>query len=279
MTKRDAMATVFGLGLAATLVLAGCGSGGGGGGGTSSGAPAANSSAATTGAATGGAKGGGAATGGGAAAGTQGNYVMVKLTPNEQIFGAPGSPCPNTTSPSGTGPCFDQGGYMLDSTDSALPNKGKAGTAMAGKIPFGFLGNGGGKNAKEAVNFGPELGSKATIPVPAGQYKTMYILGAAGNGNKEADITFTYSDGTTGAATQNFDDWCQQPADGTVAFSLTDRLDGTGTASGCANSLYLDLYTVQVSSTSKSLKSLTFDSSGDTSGNFEPEILAITLEK
>jgi|GEM_PF-3906454 len=240
------------MGLAGSMVLAACGSSPGG-------AAAGNGSAA-----------GGSAT----VIKSDGNYDMVKLAYNEQIFGVSGQQCG-----SGPGPCFDQGGYSLDPADPALPNKGAAGEVKPGGIPFWFGGNGGGKGNKTGVNFGPEEGGSVTISAPGNSYKTMYILGSAGNGGSPATITFNYADGSKDTATQNFDDWCSAPADGATAYTLTDRMNPAGAQDpGCANSVFLDTYTVAIPGATKALKSINFSSSGDP-GNFEPEILAITLQK
>jgi truncated hemoglobin YjbI len=58
----------------------------------------------------------------------------------------------------------------------------------------------------------PDAVSNTTIPLPAGNYATLNLLGAAVNGN-QPDQTFvvTYTDGTTTRFTQSLSDWWGSP--------------------------------------------------------------------
>jgi len=54
----------------------------------------------------------------------------------------------------------------------------------------------------------PDAVSSATVPVAAGQYGKLYLLGAAVNGAQlNQSVVVTYTDGTTSTFTQNFSDW------------------------------------------------------------------------
>ena len=275
MTKRSAMAAVFSLGLAGTMVLAGCGSGGGGGG-SGSGTPAANSSGAATGG------GGGAATTGGSGGGgssssliqkTDGNFVMVKLNYNEQVFGIPGQQCG-----ANPGPCFDQGGYSLDPTDPAWPKPNTEATASG--IKFWFPDTGSGKKVvKSGINFGPEQNGKVTVPTPQDKFKKLDLLAGAGNSNASqmADIQFDYTDGSKDTAQQNIDDWCNSTPVGQAGFTPAGRMDPTGTAASPACGLFV--YSIPIPGSSKTLKDVVLTNDANNAGNFEPEVIAMTLEK
>lgn len=279
MTKRSAIGAVLGLGLVGSLILAGCGAGSSGNGGTTGGTSAASSSAATTGGTTAATTGGktAATTGGktasagaGTAVKTDGNFVMVQLAFNDQVFGVSGQASPT--------PCFDQGGNCLDPTDPVWPNKGKAGEAKVGSVDVYMPDTGGGSKAvKSAINVGPELGGTATVAVPQGKYKNMDVITGSGNGPGTVDVTFNYSDGSKDSATFSSDDWCSSSPTGTPAFIPADRWDANGSPTTPACGVFLD--TLPIPGASKTLTSVVFTNDSANPGNFEPNILAVTLEK
>ena len=203
-------------------------------------------------------------------AATQGQYVMVKLAYDEQVFGVKGLAC--------SAPCFDGGGWSMDPTDSVWPTK--PGPVTVKGIPVWFPATGNGTKAvQSAVNFGVQHGRTATVPVPQGKYSTLYLIEGAGNGNHHAVLTFTYSDGTTGTAQIFVDDWCTSAPQGGVTAFQSARLTNKGapqSGSPCA----VFLATVPLTNATGTLTSVTFSQAPGTSHQqFQPEILAMTLKK
>ena len=204
------------------------------------------------------------------AAAIQGQFVMVKLAYNEQVFGVKGKFC--------AAPCFDVGGWSMDPTDSVWPTT--SGPVTVKGIPIWFPPTGNGTTAvQSAVNFGPQHSRTAKVPVPPGKYSTVYLLEGAGNGNHHAVLTFTYSNGSTSTAQMFVDDWCTSSPQGGVTAFQSARLTDKGTpqsGSPCA----VFLATVPVSNTTGTMTSITFTQAPGTSHQqFEPQILAITLKQ
>ena len=203
----------------------------------------------------------------------QEGFLLLCLNFNEQVFGVAHHDSPV--------PCFDSTGNCLDPTDPAWPNKGDAGVALAGRIPFWMPATGNGATAvKSALNFGPERGGSITVSVPAGKYGDMYLIAAAGNGPGPVDISFHDANGATQHTTQQFDDWCVasvggSPA-GVVAVQPQGRWDNHGnpTTPGCG---VLE-YGVRIPNSSQTLTSITFRNDPSNQQTFEPNILAITLK-
>src|ERR1019366_6803292 len=58
----------------------------------------------------------------------------------------------------------------------------------------------------------PDAVSNTTIPLPAGNYATLNLLGAAAHGNQtNQSFVVTYTDGTTSTITQSLSDWWGPP--------------------------------------------------------------------
>lgn len=55
----------------------------------------------------------------------------------------------------------------------------------------------------------PNAVANATVPLPAGKYSVLSLLGAASYGSQSGTLVVTYSDGTTTSFTQTFSDWTQ----------------------------------------------------------------------
>lgn len=203
-------------------------------------------------------------------AATQGQYVMVKLAYDEQVFGVTGQAC--------SAPCFDVGGWSMDPTDPVWPTQ--PGPVTVKGIPVWFPATGNGTKAvQSAVNFGVQHGRTAMVPVPQGTYSTLYLIEAAGNGNHHGVLTFKYSNGSTGTAQMFVDDWCTSAPQGGVTAFQSSRLTNKGapqSGSPCA----VFLATVPLTNTTGTLTSVMFSQSPGTSHKqFEPEILAMTLKK
>jgi hypothetical protein len=120
----------------------------------------------------------------------------------------------------------------------------------------------------------PGPGSAAagvTIPLPAGNYMTLNLLGTAVNGN-QAGQTFvvTYSDGTTSTFTQSLSDWGtpQRYAGETRVLTMASRLTSTGATQTGTFNLYG--YTFALNS-AKTVASITLP------GNANVIVLAIDL--
>ena len=212
----------------------------------------------------------------GAAVKVDAGFTMVCLAFNEQIFGVSGQASP--------APCFDQGGTCLDPQDPAWPNRGAAGEAKVGGVPFWMPATGGGRSAvKSAVNFGPEQQDSPVVRVPAGKYSELYVIGSAGNGPGVADITFNYAAPGGGATVeQKIDDWCAvslgSPLSGSSAFLPQDRWDSTGSPTTPANPGCGVLeYRVPIPGAGKTLSNIVFTDDASNASGFEPNILAVTL--
>lgn len=257
--RKATLAALCALGFSGALVLSACGAA----------SPATNgSSTKGTGGATAASSGGGANCKPGSAAATKGGWVMICLAYNEQVFGVA-----NTTNPA---PCFDQSGNCLDPTDPAWPKPDSVATASG--VNFWFPATGGGKTAvKSAINIGPEEGGSATVAVPAGTYKQLGILGSAGNGPGTADIQFNYTDGTNSTTTLQLDDWCNTSPTGQPGFMPADRWSNAGVTEtpGCG----VFTYTVPISGSSKTLKSIQFTNDANNASDTEIEMLAMSLQK
>ncbi len=94
-------------------------------------------------------------------------------------------------------------------------------------VPFYF----GTPGAADAV-------SGVTVPLPAGNFQSLNLAGAAVNGSQASQaFVVTYSDGSTSTFTQSVSDWCgaQNYPGETLALSMTYRISpGSGTSAlGC----------------------------------------------
>ena len=113
--------------------------------------------------------------------------------------------------------------------------------------------------AVAAVSGGtPDAVSNTTIPLPAGNYAKLNLLGSGVNG-KQANQTFTvnYTDGTTTTITQSLSDWWGPPQDypgETPLMQMESLIGPTGASVGHA--VYLYGYTFAINS-AKTVKSLT----------------------
>ena len=87
----------------------------------------------------------------------------------------------------------------------------------------------------------PDAVSSVTVPIAAGQYSKLYLLGAAVNGARTGQsIVVTYTDGTTSTFTQSFSDWAipQNYAGETVVAATANRV-GPG---GVVNTTPVDVF-------------------------------------
>lgn len=203
---------------------------------------------------------------------TAGNYVGVPLAYNEVCFGAAGKVPPP--------PAFDQRGETLDPTDPVWPHAaGEVKVAAAQNVPVWFPDTGADKNlVKSCVNVGPEEGGKFTTAVPQGKYKAMELLEAGANANLPLDITLEYSDGSQDTVTVSVDDWCTQtPVGGVIAFMAADRMGSIGNKTTPSCGLFL--MTVPIPDASKDLQGVEFALNPNDTAQFEPNILALTLQK
>jgi len=96
----------------------------------------------------------------------------------------------------------------------------------------------------------------ATIPLPAGSYSTLSLLGTGVNGQQANQVfTATYSDGTTATFTQSLSDWqpfSNYPGETTVA-SMSYRDVWNGTTNAGTFALYGYSFTLDPSKTLTSL--------------------------
>jgi len=117
-------------------------------------------------------------------------------------------------------------------------------------VPFALIGPNGTDGASETI-----------VPLPAGKYSTLNLLGTGVNGN-QPDQTFVvnYTDGTSKTLTQSMSDWssAQGYASETVVSSMAYRI----TASGAADNRPFNLYGYVLElDASKTVKGLTLPKS------------------
>ena len=98
--------------------------------------------------------------------------------------------------------------------------------------------------------------SSATIPLPAGDYATLNLLGTAVNGNQTAQtFIVTYTDGTTSSFTQSLSDWAtpQGYAGETIALQMSYRISSSGAIDNRTFNLYGYSFALNSAKTVKSL--------------------------
>jgi hypothetical protein len=101
--------------------------------------------------------------------------------------------------------------------------------------------------------------SSTTIPIPAGNYGTVNIVGLGVNGNQpNQTFTVNYTDGTSSAFTQSMSDWYapQNYTGETIALTMAYRLTSTGAQDSASGTPHVYEYSFAVNST-KSVASLT----------------------
>ncbi len=113
--------------------------------------------------------------------------------------------------------------------------------------------------AEAAVSIGtPDAVSNTTIPLPAGNFSKIYLLGSGVNGNQAGQVfTVNYTDGTTNRITQSLSDWWgpPQPYPGETPLMQMQSLIGpTGAAIG--HPVYLYGYTLSIDG-ARTVKSIT----------------------
>jgi chitobiase/beta-hexosaminidase-like protein len=122
----------------------------------------------------------------------------------------------------------------------------------------------GAAGAKDAV-------ANATVPLPAGKYSSVKLLGTGVDGNQaNQTIVVTYTDGTTTTVTQGFSDWYtpqRYPGESTAS-TMAYRVGPTGAQNN--GPLYLYGYSVPINN-SKTVKSITLPR------NLHVVVLAIDL--
>ncbi len=269
------------IGVAGTLVLAACGSkastGGTGTSGTTGNSSSAGAAATTTTTTTSAGSGNASKCTAGSALGTVSGWVELCLPYNQMVFGITGT---------AVAPGFDGGGYDLDPTDPAWPKESKTQCATTGvqttasSVPFWFPPTGcATTSVKNSLDLGPN-GGPATINVPAGSYKQMAILGSAGNGGSnppnQVDIQFNYSSGSPDKTTVYLEDWCSSSPTGQPGFMPADRYqNGAQTGPACG----VFVYPIPIPGSSKTLKSIALSNDPGSSSNYEPEVMALSLQK
>jgi hypothetical protein len=109
----------------------------------------------------------------------------------------------------------------------------------------------------------PDAVSNTTIPLPAGNYTTLNLLGAAAHGAQtNQSFVVTYTDGTTTTITQSLSDWWGPPknfAGESQVLKMPYLVSPTGATQNIV--VYVYGYTLPIDIT-KTVKSLTLRSSG-----------------
>jgi hypothetical protein len=112
--------------------------------------------------------------------------------------------------------------------------------------------------AAAAAGGSPDATSNTTIPLPAGNYSKLYLVGSAVDGKQlNQSFTVTYTDGTTNKITQSLSDWWGPPQNypgETPLMQMASLIGPTGASVG--HPVYLYGYTLAINS-AKTVKSLT----------------------
>ena len=99
--------------------------------------------------------------------------------------------------------------------------------------------------------------SNTTVPLVAGNFSTLNLLGAAVNGNQASQsFVVNYSDGTTSTFTQSLSDWAtpQSYAGETIASSTSYRVTPTGATATATFDLYAYSFALNPAKTVQSVK-------------------------
>jgi hypothetical protein len=198
-----------------------------------------------------------------ATAGNLSHSLTIFLTVSQPI---PGAAQVNLAS------AYNRAGIYTDGTSfsGGLDNDGYAYSAnLLGTAPSlnGVQFTLGPANVLDAVR-----GTGQTITLPAGQFTTLQMLGAAVNGNQNNQVfTVTYTDNSTATFSQSLSDWAapQNYAGESTVIRMPYRNSGNGTKDiGTAVSLYK--YSLTLDQT-KTVKSVTLPNNGNV------VLLALTL--
>ena len=99
--------------------------------------------------------------------------------------------------------------------------------------------------------------SSQTVPLPAGSFTNLFLLGAAVNGAQtNQSIVVTYTDGTTSPLTQNFSDWCHQQGytGETLVIATANRISPNGSTQTITCNLYGYTFALASGKTAASVK-------------------------
>jgi hypothetical protein len=124
-------------------------------------------------------------------------------------------------------------------------------------------------------NIGPantaDTVSSTTVVLPASEFSTLDLLGAAVNGNQPAQtFTVTYTDGTTSTFTQGLSDWHAPQSYSGESQALTMAYRDMSNGTKQVHTVYLHGYSFALNA-SKTVKSITLPKNGNV------VVLAITL--
>jgi len=98
--------------------------------------------------------------------------------------------------------------------------------------------------------------SSVTVPLPAGNYQTLNLAGAAVNGSQASQsFVVTYTDGSTSTFTQSVSDWCgpQNYPGETLALAMTYRISPSSGTSGLACNVYAYSFALAAGKTAASV--------------------------
>jgi len=164
--------------------------------------------------------------------------LTLPVDPNVVLFAAelaPGS----STRPVDLSGSYNVVGITADSA-TAAGNLDGAGNSYSATFLRPTVASGGSTFSLGAAGSPDAVAARGqAIPLPAGKFSGLRLLGTAVNGTRSGSLVVKYADGTQATLTQTFDDWYSGPhAPGEVAASTMTYRNWTGGRDGRTFALY-----------------------------------------
>ncbi|MEG4470745.1 DUF4347 domain-containing protein, partial [Microcoleus sp. AT9_B5] len=123
--------------------------------------------------------------------------------------------------------------FQSAANGNGLPDNGSfAANAYHPAVQLGYNNTNNGNNAKLLITNGTSF----TFAVTPNQYSAIHLFATSTNGAAGMQVTFNYSDGTTGTSTATVDDWFNEIT--TESFSKYYLIDGMDQRTGAAGTTY-----------------------------------------
>ncbi|XZO03379.1 MAG: Ig-like domain-containing protein [Microcoleus sp.] len=121
--------------------------------------------------------------------------------------------------------------FKAGANGNGLPDNGFFATnAYHPDVQLGYNNTNNGNNAKVLTTNGTSF----TFAVTPNQYSEIHLFATSTNGNAGMQVTFNYSDGTTGTATATVPDWFSEITETSSSYYLIDGMDQSTDTTGTA---------------------------------------------
>jgi Ca2+-binding RTX toxin-like protein/methionine-rich copper-binding protein CopC len=121
--------------------------------------------------------------------------------------------------------------FKVGANGNGLPDNGFfAANAYHPDVQLGYNNTNNGNNAKVLTTNGTSF----TIPVTPNQYSEIHLFATSTNGNAGMQVTFNYSDGTTGTSTATVSDWFDEITETPSNYYLINGMDRSTDTTGTA---------------------------------------------